>query len=42
MIENHKKFNEFCHQLVDTNMTIMANVFMLEMESEVLSIPVIS
>lgn len=39
LIENHKKLNELCHQLDDTRMTTMANVFMLEMESEVLSIP---
>ena len=39
LVENHKKLNELCHQLDDTRMTTMANVFMLEMESEVLSIP---
>ena len=39
LLENHRLLNELCHTLDDTRKTVMANVFMLETDSPILSIP---
>ena len=39
LVENHKRLNALCHQLDNTRLTTMANVFMLETDSELLYIP---
>lgn len=39
LIENHKLLNDICHKLDNTRPTVMANVFMLEIESPILEVP---
>lgn len=39
LLENHRQLNDLCHKLDKTRLTTMANVFMLETDSEILSIP---
>lgn len=39
LVENHKRLNALCHELDQTRLTTMANAFMLETNSELLSIP---
>lgn len=39
LLENHRKLNDLCHELDKTRPTVMANVFMLETDSPILSIP---
>ena len=39
LLENHKALNELCHKLDPTRFTTMADVFMLETDSELLTIP---
>ena len=39
LLENHRILNELCHRLDPTRPTTMAHVFMLETDSELLSIP---
>lgn len=39
LLENHRLLNELCHKLDSTRPTTMANVFMLEQEDEILTIP---
>lgn len=39
LMENHRLLNELCHRLDLTRPTTMAHVFMLETDSELLSIP---
>lgn len=39
MLENHRILNELCHKLDSSRPTTMANVFLLETDSEMLSVP---
>lgn len=39
LLENHKLLNELCHKLDQTRPTVMANVFMLEIDDPILEIP---
>ncbi|MGN0841610.1 MAG: glycoside hydrolase family 2 TIM barrel-domain containing protein [Candidatus Ornithospirochaeta sp.] len=39
LIENHKKLNDLCHSFDPTRYTAMANLFLLETSSPLLSIP---
>ena len=39
LLENHRALNELCHRLDPTRLTTMANVFMLEIDSPILTIP---
>lgn len=39
LVENHRVLNELCHKLDGTRLTTMANVFMLETDSELLKLP---
>ena len=39
ILENHRLLNDLCHELDHTRPTTMANVFMLETDSEILTIP---
>ncbi|MGT2741917.1 glycoside hydrolase family 2 protein [Streptococcus plurextorum] len=39
LLENHRLLNELCHTLDQTRPTTMANVFMLETDSPILTIP---
>lgn len=39
LLENHRKLNDLCHALDMTRPTVMADVFMLEMDSPMLEIP---
>lgn len=39
LLENHRLLNELCHQLDSTRPTVLANVFMLEIDSPILEIP---
>lgn len=39
LVDNHRILNELCHELDGSRPTTMANVFILETDSEVLSIP---
>ena len=39
LLENHRALNELCHRLDPTRRTVMANVFMLEIDSPMLEIP---
>jgi len=39
LMENHRALNELCHRMDPTRKTVMANVFMLETDSELLKIP---
>lgn len=39
MVENHHILNNLCHQLDKTRLTAMANVFLLETDSEMIDIP---
>ena len=39
LLENHRALNELCHRMDSTRLTVMANVFMLEIESPILEIP---
>ena len=39
LLENHRLLNDLCHSLDATRPTVMANVFMLEIEDEILTIP---
>ena len=39
LLENHRLLNAICHRLDETRPTVMANVFMLEIESPILEIP---
>ena len=39
LLENHRLLNDLCHQMDPTRLTTMANVFMLETDSPILSIP---
>ena len=39
LLENHRLLNDLCHKLDPTRRTTMANVFMLEIESPILTIP---
>lgn len=39
ILENHRKLNDLCHRLDKTRPTVLANVFMLEIDSPILEIP---
>ncbi|MBQ8953845.1 MAG: glycoside hydrolase family 2 protein [Clostridia bacterium] len=39
LLENHRLLNDLCHQMDETRLTTMANVFMLETDSPILEIP---
>ncbi|MBR0153668.1 MAG: glycoside hydrolase family 2 protein [Lachnospiraceae bacterium] len=39
LLENHRLLNDLCHRMDPTRLTTMANVFMLEIESPILTIP---
>ena len=39
LLENHRALNELCHSMDATRPTVMANVFMLEIDSPILEIP---
>ncbi len=39
LLENHKALNDLCHKLDSTRFTTMADVFMLETDSKLLTIP---
>ena len=39
LLENHRALNDLCHRLDPTRKTVMANVFMLEIDSPILEIP---
>ena len=39
LLENHRELNDLCHELDHTRFTTMADVFMLETDSELLKIP---
>lgn len=39
LLENHRELNDLCHRLDPTRLTTMANVFMLETDSQILDIP---
>ena len=39
LLENHRALNELCHRMDPTRPTVMANVFMLEIDSPILEIP---
>ncbi|HHV12706.1 MAG TPA: glycoside hydrolase family 2 protein [Clostridiales bacterium] len=39
LLENHRLLNDLCHSLDKTRPTVLANVFMLEIESPLLEIP---
>lgn len=39
LLENHRLLNDLCHRLDPTRKTVMANVFMLEIDSLILNIP---
>ncbi|MEY8495700.1 glycoside hydrolase family 2 TIM barrel-domain containing protein [Lachnospiraceae bacterium 29-91] len=39
LLENHRELNELCHELDKTRKTVMADVFMLEIDSPMLEIP---
>ena len=39
LLENHRQLNDLCHKLDPTRKTVMANVFMLEIDSPILEIP---
>lgn len=39
LLENHRQLQELCHQMDPTRPTVMANVFMLEIDSPILEIP---
>lgn len=39
ILENHRKLNDLCHKLDKTRPTVLANVFMLEIDSPLLEIP---
>ncbi len=39
LLENHRLLNDLCHRLDPTRKTVMANVFMLETDSPILTIP---
>ena len=39
LLENHRLLNDLCHRLDPTRLTTMANVFMLETDSPILTIP---
>lgn len=39
LLENHRQLNDLCHQMDPTRFTVMANAFMLETDSPLLSIP---
>lgn len=39
ILENHRKLNDLCHKLDNTRPTVLANVFMLEVDSPLLEIP---
>lgn len=39
LVENHRVLNELCHKLDGSRLTTMANVFMLETDSELLKLP---
>lgn len=39
LLKNHRDLNDLCHALDPSRLTTMANVFMLETDSELLSIP---
>ena len=40
LLENHRALNDLAHKLDPTRLTTMANVFMLEITSPILEIPV--
>ena len=39
LLENHRLLNDLCHRMDETRLTVMANVFMLEIDSPLLTIP---
>lgn len=39
LLENHRELNDLCHELDKTRKTVMADVFMLEIDSPMLEIP---
>ena len=39
LLENHRLLNDLCHKMDSTRLTTMANVFMLEIDSPILTIP---
>ena len=39
LLENHRLLNDLCHRMDPTRLTTMANVFMLEIDNEILEIP---
>lgn len=39
LLENHRQLQALCHQMDPTRPTVMANVFMLEIDSPILEIP---
>lgn len=39
LLENHRLLNELCHSMDPLRLTVMANVFMLEIDSPILEIP---
>jgi len=39
LLENHRQLNDLCHRIDPTRKTTMANVFMLETDSPILTIP---
>lgn len=39
LLENHRELNQLCHRLDSTRLTTIANVFMLDIDSPLLTIP---